>query len=162
MGGTSGSFDKKAEQWFGMFFLGAAGAALGVLGFLSGLIHLNKIPLAILLGVLFGYLFAGQWVVVAYCSRVPYYQCLCNDPDGPAKTKTCPNSYLEGSIGGTYLAAADASELIDINGAMTVLCGNHPTDLTFDPYVGMVDKVGERGTHDYVKALYDQSRQWID
>lgn len=65
-------------------------------------------------------------------------------------------------MGGAYLAAADASELTDINGAMTVLCGYHPTDASFDPYTGLVGKLGEVGARDYLQALYDRSQQWVD
>lgn len=65
-------------------------------------------------------------------------------------------------MGGAYLAAANASEIAHINGAMTVLCGNHPTDKAFDPYVAMVDKLGQSATRDYLNTLYKQSLQWID
>lgn len=160
--GTKGGFDKKAKQWFSMFFLSTAGLVLGFLGFITGLVPLKRVPLSVFLGCLFGYLFAGDWVVVQYCGMVPYYQCLCNDPNSTATTQTCPSSSLEGSLGGAYLAAAHSSEIVGVNGAMTVLCGNTPTDLTFDPYVGMVDKVGESATHDYLRALYNQSKQWVD
>jgi len=159
--GTSGVFDKKAEEWFGMFFLGNAGLVLSVLGFLSGLVPLKRVPLGIALGALLGYLFAGKWVAAQYCGMVPYYQCLCRGPDGTS-AETCPISSLQGSVGGAYLAAAHVSEIVNVNGAMTVLCGDHPADLTFDPYVGMVDKIGELAARSYLKALYKKSQQWIN
>jgi len=104
--------------------------------------------------------FAGDWVCVAYCSHVEYYQCLCNDPNGTS-IGHCPLSYLEGSMGGSYLATAPASELVDNNGAMTVLCGTQVPGLKFDPYVAMVNHSGEAAAHDYLQALYNMSMQWI-
>lgn len=159
--GTSGTFDKAAEQFFGAFILGKAGVMVGVLGYLIGMLSAKKALLVVLLGCLVGYTFAGDWVVVKYCGSVPYYQCLCNDPNGTLAAKTCPTNSLVGSMGGAYLAAAHASEVASANGALTVLCGTQPTDLVFDPYRGMVKKIGEEATNDYLKAIYNQSKQWL-
>ena len=169
-------FVEKFGEWLLVWFLGLAGL---VLGCLTGCLLCCKgkgrynivylcvafflaLVLGICFGCLFGYLFAGNWVLVQYCGITPYWVCLCNDPDGTAATKTCPMSPLEGGLGGAYLAAANASEIANVNGAVTVLCGTHPTNLAFDPYVGMVNKVGKSATRDYLKTLHNQSQQWIN
>merc|ERR1712232_504648 len=109
--------------------------------------------LCLLFGITIGYVFAGDWVAKLYCGYAPYYQCLCNGPDGETAA-TCPISSLAGGLGGAYLAATSDSEIAGVNGAMTVLCGNHPTGIDFDPYVAMVDAVGEAKTHAYLEQLH--------